>query len=163
MFGGGGGGCGTTSPANWQFVLRIPTLVSARSKVTRYNTCIVEVTLTLQNFCLRSWCVYCTCLITFRALIQSERLLSWKLPFRPRPRCSHLLACCFLAVNPEDGGNTFLRNVDSFTDYTALYPTRWQVLWLALWEPFSQISSLRIQLGNFSPVHICERFCRIHF
>jgi hypothetical protein len=28
--------------------------------------------------------------------------------------------------DPEDGGDTFLRNVGSFTDYTALYPRIWQ-------------------------------------
>jgi hypothetical protein len=27
---------------------------------------------------------------------------------------------------PEDGGNTVLRNVGSHTDYTALYPRIWQ-------------------------------------
>jgi hypothetical protein len=29
-----------------------------------------------------------------------------------------------LIFDPEDGGDTFLRNVGSYTDYTALYPTR---------------------------------------
>jgi hypothetical protein len=27
---------------------------------------------------------------------------------------------------PQDGRDTFLRNVGSHTDYTALYPRRWQ-------------------------------------
>jgi hypothetical protein len=31
-----------------------------------------------------------------------------------------------LIFDPEDGGDTFLRNVSSHTDYTALYPRRWQ-------------------------------------
>jgi hypothetical protein len=45
---------------------------------------------------------------------------------------SFCLATCsrlFLArliFDPEDGGDTFLRNVGSYTDYTALYPRRWQ-------------------------------------
>jgi hypothetical protein len=28
--------------------------------------------------------------------------------------------------DPVDGGHTFLRNVGSLMDYTALYPSRWQ-------------------------------------
>jgi hypothetical protein len=31
-----------------------------------------------------------------------------------------------LIFDPEDGGETFLRNVGSYTDYTVLYPRRWQ-------------------------------------
>jgi hypothetical protein len=31
-----------------------------------------------------------------------------------------------LIFDPEDGGNTFLRNVGSYADYTVLYPRRWQ-------------------------------------
>jgi hypothetical protein len=31
-----------------------------------------------------------------------------------------------LIFDHEDGGDTFLRNVGSYTDYTALYPSRWQ-------------------------------------
>jgi hypothetical protein len=31
-----------------------------------------------------------------------------------------------LIFDPEDGGDTLLRNVGSCTDYTALYPRRWQ-------------------------------------
>jgi hypothetical protein len=38
-------------------------------------------------------------------------------------RCT--LVSCSAAFDPEDWGNTFLRNVDSHTDYTTLYP-RWQ-------------------------------------
>jgi hypothetical protein len=30
--------------------------------------------------------------------------------------------------DPEDGGDTFLRNVGSYTYYTALYSRRWQSL-----------------------------------
>jgi hypothetical protein len=36
------------------------------------------------------------------------------------------LVSCWLFCDPEDGGDTFLRNVGSHTDYTALYPRRWQ-------------------------------------
>jgi hypothetical protein len=42
---------------------------------------------------------------------------------------SHLLHAGFLLGTfspPEDGGDTFLRNICSYTDYTALYPRRWQ-------------------------------------
>jgi hypothetical protein len=41
----------------------------------------------------------------------------------------HLLSRWFLTrliFGPEDGGDTFLRNVGSYTDYTVLYPRRWQ-------------------------------------
>jgi hypothetical protein len=31
----------------------------------------------------------------------------------------------FLIFDPEDGGDTLLRNMGSNTDYTALYPRRW--------------------------------------
>jgi hypothetical protein len=31
-----------------------------------------------------------------------------------------------LIFDPEDGGDTFLRSVGSYTDYTALYLRRWQ-------------------------------------
>jgi hypothetical protein len=39
--------------------------------------------------------------------------------------------CCMLVFgrlffDPEDGGNTFLRNIGSQTDCMALYPKRWQ-------------------------------------
>jgi hypothetical protein len=34
-----------------------------------------------------------------------------------------------------DGGDTFLRNVGSHMEYTALYPRRWQHTYLPLWEP----------------------------
>jgi hypothetical protein len=43
---------------------------------------------------------------------------------------SHLLALWFdarLIFNPEDGGDSFLRNVGSYMDYTAPYPRRWQL------------------------------------
>jgi hypothetical protein len=35
-----------------------------------------------------------------------------------------------LILNPEDKGDTSLRNVISHTDYTALYPRRWQPSYL---------------------------------
>jgi hypothetical protein len=40
----------------------------------------------------------------------------------------HLLAALFLArliLNPVDGGDTVLRNIDSYMDCTVLYPRRW--------------------------------------
>jgi hypothetical protein len=43
---------------------------------------------------------------------------------------SHLLARCFpawLIFGLEHGGDTFLRNVGSYTDYTTLYLRRWQL------------------------------------
>jgi hypothetical protein len=46
--------------------------------------------------------------------------------------CSFCLATCsrwflaWLIFDPDDGGNTFLWNVGSYTDYTALYPGRWE-------------------------------------
>jgi hypothetical protein len=38
-----------------------------------------------------------------------------------------LIAQCLarLVIDPEDGGETFLLNAVSHTDYTALYPRRW--------------------------------------
>jgi hypothetical protein len=42
----------------------------------------------------------------------------------------YLLAHWFLArmiFDPEDGGDTFLRNVGSYTDCTTLYLKRWQL------------------------------------
>jgi hypothetical protein len=33
-----------------------------------------------------------------------------------------------LIYNPEDGSNTFLLNISSYTDYMALYARRWKVL-----------------------------------
>jgi hypothetical protein len=47
-------------------------------------------------------------------------------------------ACWFLAqliLDPDDGSDTFLWNVSSHTDYTALYPSRMQHSSLPLWEP----------------------------
>jgi hypothetical protein len=43
---------------------------------------------------------------------------------------SHMLALWFLArliFEPENGGDTFLENVSSCTDYTASYPRRWHL------------------------------------
>jgi hypothetical protein len=40
--------------------------------------------------------------------------------FCPATRSRWFLAR--LIFDPEDGGNTFLRNVGSYTDYTVLYP-----------------------------------------
>jgi hypothetical protein len=51
--------------------------------------------------------------------------LQLDLMFRILP--NHLLARWFLSLlilDPEDGSDTLLRNVGSYTDYTALYPTR---------------------------------------
>jgi hypothetical protein len=36
--------------------------------------------------------------------------------------------CLSLDFRPEDGRNTFVRIVDTRTDYTALHPRRWQHL-----------------------------------
>jgi hypothetical protein len=50
---------------------------------------------------------------------------------------SDLLTHCFLTrliFDPEVGGDAFLRNVDSTTDYTALYPIRRQLLEIPQWE-----------------------------
>jgi hypothetical protein len=38
---------------------------------------------------------------------------------------SYLLS--WLIFNPEDGGDTFLRNVSTYMDYTVLYSRRWQL------------------------------------
>jgi hypothetical protein len=43
---------------------------------------------------------------------------------------------CSTDFDPEDGGDTLLRNVGSYTDCTALYPRRWQL------SSFVQISDL---------------------
>jgi hypothetical protein len=37
-----------------------------------------------------------------------------------------------LIFDPEDADDTFLRNVDSHADYTALYPRRWQLSYVFL-------------------------------
>jgi hypothetical protein len=34
----------------------------------------------------------------------------------------------------EDGGDTFLRNVSSHADYTAVFPRRWQLLFLLFYR-----------------------------
>jgi hypothetical protein len=47
---------------------------------------------------------------------------------RARNQCVAGSSCWFLAwlIFPEDGGDTFHQNVSSHTDYTVLYPRRWQ-------------------------------------
>jgi hypothetical protein len=47
-----------------------------------------------------------------------------------RPQASHLLTrwcLAWLIFDRENGPDTFLRNVGSYTDYTAIYPRRWQL------------------------------------
>jgi hypothetical protein len=41
-------------------------------------------------------------------------------------RYSNSACLAMLTFDPEYGGDTFLRNVGSLVDYTALYPRRWQ-------------------------------------
>jgi hypothetical protein len=43
-----------------------------------------------------------------------------------------------LIFDPEDGGDMFLENISSYTDYAVLNPRRWQFsldgcLWLLVW------------------------------
>jgi hypothetical protein len=37
-----------------------------------------------------------------------------------------------MIFDPEDGGDTFLRNIGSHTVYTALYPRRWKLVTTAV-------------------------------
>jgi hypothetical protein len=56
--------------------------------------------------------------------------------------CQLPAPCWFLAwliFNPEDGGDTFFRNVSSHMDYMALYPRRWQHLMLFLFSYFMKL------------------------
>jgi hypothetical protein len=45
------------------------------------------------------------------------------------------LVSCLADFWLDDGGDTFLRNVGAYTDYTIQYPTRWRLSYLPLWEP----------------------------
>jgi hypothetical protein len=51
-----------------------------------------------------------------------------------------------LIFDPEDGDDTFFRNVGSYTDYTVLYHRRWQLKKkeaVCLWKEHSDILLLR--------------------
>jgi hypothetical protein len=53
---------------------------------------------------------------------------------------------CLLArliFDLEDGGDTFLRNVGSYTDYMALYPRRWQFSVLSTSFFLQRVSALK--------------------
>jgi hypothetical protein len=50
-----------------------------------------------------------------------------------------------LIFDPEDGGDTFLRNVGSYTDYTALCPRRWQISLLCMLQsPYPKLLPLSL-------------------
>jgi hypothetical protein len=66
-----------------------------------------------------------------RGLLPSSPTLVWLLPCRKRQQISFWPPATrwFLArliLHPEDGSDTFLRNVGSHTDYENLYPRRQQ-------------------------------------
>jgi hypothetical protein len=65
----------------------------------------------------------------------SERRRLGSLTFFPR-----------LIFDHEDGGGTFLRNFGSYTDYTALYPRRWQFLLDICFHTFSNILAQSVTL-----------------
>jgi hypothetical protein len=78
------------------------------------------------------------------------------------------LVSCSLIFDPEDGGDTFLRNVGSYMDYTALYPRRWQISCIILLLMYFYMHLKEIQdhfqififtLRYFVCVYICMNSC----
>jgi hypothetical protein len=62
-----------------------------------------------------------------------QELYKYGRNFDTRRLASHLLARWFLVrliFDPEDRGDIFRRNVDSYTDYTVLYPRKLQLSYL---------------------------------
>jgi hypothetical protein len=59
---------------------------------------------------------------TAQAQVSFRILLTW----RRLGTCSRWFLAR-LIFDPEDWGDTFLRNVSSYTDYTALYPRTWAI------------------------------------
>jgi hypothetical protein len=68
-----------------------------------------------------------------------------------------------LIFDPEDGGDTFLRNIGSHTHYTALYPRRWQCSGIKLFCYFARYEENKGVLtvicfaASYSHVGGCQR------